>query len=238
MYVDLLFFRTCLRNLADRGERIKSLHQRILKEIENRNEIEEAAAKFSALNIVSNGVPAMTALEWSSGKSIQPPDTVLDSDDEEDDPLKLLAQSRAVKLVKVEKPAETLITQADLDDIASFEKDEKTKSDKQETKATIPTSVASLLEPHAVYACGLDATFNKNVLVKPKYKPYKTTKSDVHSIEKEKARKVSDKWEVTAATPPVIRNSDVRVLTLQESIEIQRQQYEKSKVNDIFPSSL
>lgn len=219
--------RTRLRNLPDHGERIKNLQERIIKEIEGRNEIEIAAQKFSSLNIAAKGIPAVTAMEWTSGKSQQPPDTVVDSDDDEDvDPLKVLAQSREVKLVKVAKPEESLITPADLEEIASFSSAEAVEQ-KQKSR---PGSVG--LEPHALYACGMDATFNKDSHTKAKFKPYKTTKTDVHSIDKEKARRQGDKWEATAATPPVLRNSEATVLTMQESIEIQRHQYEASKVSN------
>lgn len=200
-----------------------------MKEIESRNEIEIAALKFSDLNIASKGVSAVTALEWSSGKSQQPPNVVVDSDDDEEvDPLKVLAQSRDVKLVKVTKPEVSLITPADLEEIASFSSSESTDQ-KQKSK---PELVGQVLEPHALYACGIDTTFNNHPHARPKFKPYKTTITDVHSIDQEKGRKVKDKWEATAATPPVLRNSEATILTLQESIEIQRQQYQASKVNN------
>lgn len=213
-----------MAKLPDRGERITIFQDRILKEIHRRNEIDEAAAKFSDLNIASEGIKAVTALEWSSGKSTQPPstDTVMDSDDDEDvDPLKILAQHRGVKVVKVAKAEESLITPADLAEIASFTTD---KAD--HTKHSEYTQGPSL-EPHAVYMCGIDA---KNKDIKQKFKPYKTTVSNVHDVDKEKSRKLGPHWEVTAATPPILRNSEPTVLTLKESIEIQRQQFEKWKV--------
>lgn len=56
---------------------------------------------------------------------------------------------------------------------------------------------------------------------------FRTTKSDVHTVEKEKQRKHGKHWEVTAATPPTIRNNAAKLIPLQESIETERQHKEK-----------
>lgn len=176
----------------------------------------------------------MTAIEWSSGKSTQPPtvESVLDSDDDDDaDPLKVLAQHREVKVVKVIKAEESLITPADLKEIASFAK---------ETDDTVAGNQIEL-EPHAIYMCGMDAmNMNNNNYTKGKHKfmPHKTTKGNVHDVDKEKARKKGPHWENTAATPPILRNNELSVLTLQESIEIQRQQYDAMKVRFCYSESV
>lgn len=89
------FFRKFVSRLPDKGEKIISFHDKILKELEHRNEVEEAANALSRLNIASEGKAAMSKLEWT-GKYNDKEDedtkiVELDSDDEED-PLKLLAQ--------------------------------------------------------------------------------------------------------------------------------------------------
>lgn len=86
--------RRFVAKLPDKGERIIRFRDAILKEIEHRNEIDRAANLLSRLNIASEGKAAMSTLEWtgkldeksSSNKVVE-----LDSDDE-DDPLKILAQ--------------------------------------------------------------------------------------------------------------------------------------------------
>lgn len=87
-------FRTFVLKLPDKGEKIKSFRDKILKELEHKNEVEQAANLLSRLNLASEGKAAINKLEWT-GKYSETKDTVkiveLDSDDEED-PLKILAQ--------------------------------------------------------------------------------------------------------------------------------------------------
>lgn len=65
-----------------------------MTELEHRNQVEEAANLLSRFNIAFEGKAAMSKLEWT-GKYNKDDDTTkiieLDSDDEED-PLKILAQ--------------------------------------------------------------------------------------------------------------------------------------------------
>lgn len=68
---------------------------------------------------------------------------------------------------------------------------------------------------------------------KEPFKPYKTTKSNVHDPMKEKQRKLHKNWEVTAATPPLIVHGAAKVLSLNESLRLQKQQTEKLQVFDI-----
>lgn len=66
------------------------------------------------------------------------------------------------------------------------------------------------------------------------FKPYKTTKSNVHDPMKEKQRKLHKNWEVTAATPPLIVHGAAKVLNLNESLKLQKEQTEKLQVFNIF----
>lgn len=88
-------FRNFISKLPDKGEKIASFRDKLLKELEHRNEVERAANLLSQLNIASIGKAAMTKLEWTGKYNNKNEDTTkiveLDSDDEED-PLKILAQ--------------------------------------------------------------------------------------------------------------------------------------------------
>lgn len=197
---------------------------------------------FSELNIVEKGLKAVTNMEWNSGKvngdQILVAADTLDSDDDEDaniDPLKIIAQSRETKLVEIEKPIESLITEADLEDIKSMKAEketmngESTSNDaKSEHENNLNTTSGSVdLDPHAVYIMKKDESFTEKSKSQKKFLPFKTTKSDVHNIEREKNRKHGPHWEVTAATPPNLRNNPVQMLSLHESIEMERQHKEK-----------
>lgn len=64
------------------------------------------------------------------------------------------------------------------------------------------------------------------------FKPYKTTKSNVHDPTKEKQRKLPNNWEHTAATPPLIVHGATKVLGLTESLQLQKEHTEKLHVLD------
>lgn len=175
---------------------------------------------FSDLNIATEGASKLTNMEWNGKFDPNHVDPVLDSDDDDvQDPIALLAQSRLVqKKVKILLPEPQLITSADLDEIKSF-------SNGVPIADSVNSSNNSDLEPHALHMCEVES-HKKN---KPKFLPHKTTKSDCHSLEKEKGRRHGKHWEITAATPPMIRNSEAQVLSLQDSIAIQRKQNDSLK---------
>lgn len=193
-----------------------------------RNEMNTAAKLFSELNIADKGKPALANMEWH-GKyngDFNNESAALDSDDDPDevDPIKLLAQSRETtkKVLIVEIP--TLITANDLAEVKSFAEDKANGS----VSSREPEQP---LEPHALNMCDIENRHDKN---KVKFLPHKTTVSNVHSVEKEKARKHGKHWEITAATPPMMRNSEVKVLTLMESMAVQQQQKEALKVSGVL----
>lgn len=74
------------------------------------------------------------------------------------------------------------------------------------------------------------AEFPKQPLQREKFKPYKTTLSNVHDPEKEKQRKKGKHWEITAATPPLIQHCGTKLLNLMDSMEIQSNYLIKLKV--------
>lgn len=94
--------RKFLSKLPDKGQKITSFRDKILKEIEHKNEVEKAAKLLSRLNIASEGKTAISKLEWT-GKFINKNDNEttniveLDSDDE--DPLKILTQVSYIKYI-------------------------------------------------------------------------------------------------------------------------------------------
>lgn len=175
---------------------------------------------FSDLNIATKGASKLTNMEWNGKFDPNHVDAVLDSDDDDDkDPIALLAQSRLdKKKVKILQPEPQLITSADLEEIKSF-------SNGLQVANSVDSSNNSDLEPHALHMFEVES-HKKH---KPKFLPHRTTKSDCHSLDKEKARRHGKHWEITAATPPTIRNDQAQLLSLQESIELQRQQIEHLK---------
>lgn len=224
--------------------------EKVEKRLRELDEIDEAARLFSDLNIASRGQKSLTNLEWT-GKCDPQADIMVDSDDEEvPDPLKVLAQSRNLeKTVKVVKET-PLITKEDLQEIESFSETPQTSylvetelrnSDKlqklrqkyqkppqsDESRSTSSLSGTSAeLEGHAVFLCEKEqATTGKE-----KFRPYQTTKSNVHNPEAEIERGSRKKWDLTAATPPLLSHPGVKMLTLQESLELQLKKQEELKV--------
>lgn len=236
-HFSIAYFRFGLSKLPDKGERIKKLYEKIVKEIESRNDIDRAAEMFSDLNLVEKGIKTVTHMEWNGGKvdgdQILVAADTLDSDDDDEtniDPLKIIAQSRETKLVKIVKPVKSLITQADLDDIKSMtENGESSNISFRSGSDNLNVSQSSMeLEPHAINLIKRENELHaKEGNAKSRFLPHKTTKSDVHSVEHEKNRKHGKHWEITAATPPLIRNNAVKLISLQESIEMERQHQEK-----------
>ncbi|XP_011169203.1 DNA-directed RNA polymerase II subunit GRINL1A [Solenopsis invicta] len=203
-----------ISKLPDKGEKIINFHNKILKELEHRNEVEEAANLLSRFNIASEGKTALSKLEWIGKYNKDDEDTIkiveLDSDDEED-PLKILAQPTGTgihnkKIVHV-APEESLIKPEDIAEIETFK--------------TNPLDIE-----HVKYIVDkVEKTQETNK--KEPFKPYKTTKSNVHDPMKEKQRKLHKHWEVTAATPPLIVHGAAKVMSLNESLKLQKEQTEK-----------
>lgn len=214
--------RSQIEKLPDKGERINNLFDRIGKELASRDEIDRAASMFSDLNIAEKGLKRITQMEWTGGRHQIAEETVVDDIDEGEhamNPLKIIAQSRSnVKIVKVVPAVPSLITAADLAEIASFKQSSATGVNGNETSAIS-------LEPHALHLC----TFDRGADDGAKFMPHRTTKSDVHSVDKEKLRTKGKYWEVTAATHPTIRNTAVKLLSLQESIELEHKHQDELK---------
>ncbi|XP_076177742.1 RNA polymerase II subunit M isoform X1 [Ptiloglossa arizonensis] len=212
---NILVNKTFISKLPDKGEKIQNFRDKILKELNYKNELENAANLLSRLNLASEGKDAMNELEWT-GKYSEIKDTIkvveLDSDDEED-PLKILAQPTGSGIHKKKiihlLPERSLINSEDLAEIESFE-------------------VESTEKEHIQYLVNKVEKFpeDKNQRKEP-FKPYKTTKSNIHNPEKEKQRKQNKNWEVTAATPPLIVHSAAKIINLNESLKLQKEHAKK-----------
>lgn len=215
----ILANKTFITKLPDKGQKIKEFREKILKEIEHKNEVEQAADLLSRLNLASEGKAAMNELEWT-GKYSETKDTVkvveLDSDDEED-PLKILAQptgsgTHRKRIIHL-PPEESLIKPEDLTEIESFREEEFQEAE------------------HVKYILNkVENPSERNDKTREPFKPYKTTKSNVHDPEKEKQRKTNKNWEVTAATPPLIVHGAIKVVNLNESLLLQREHKEKLQI--------
>ncbi|XP_059622045.1 uncharacterized protein LOC132265412 [Phlebotomus argentipes] len=222
----LLQNKNRLQRLPDRGRRIQEMHERIEKRLRELDTVEEAARMFSDLNIASRGQKSLTNLEWT-GKCHPQMDYTVDSDDDEaPDPLKVLAQSRNLaKTVKIVKET-PLITQEDLKEIKSFSDHVQKPPQSDESRSASSMSGTSAdLDAHAALLCEKEQSRE----VKSKFRPYQTTKSDVHKPEAEMERRARKQWDLSAVAPPQLTHPGVKMLSLHESLELQLRKQEELK---------
>ncbi|CAK1545139.1 unnamed protein product [Leptosia nina] len=194
----LLNNKSFVNKLPDNGAKIQSLHDRISIEIRSKQEEEQTCNLFNNMKLETIDKNCVQDVEWE-GKVAQNHNTYLDSDDdsEPEDVLHVLTQKqsgeRKVKILKSEK---LLVTPQDLLDIGEI--------------------------PHIKYIVE-KTEHNTHAKSTGKFKPYKTTTSDVHKPEKEIQRKKHKHWEVTAATPPPILHGPAKILTIEESLRLQQE---------------
>lgn len=192
----LLNNKPFIAKLPDRGAKIKAFHDKIVENLKNKQEEEQTCRMLSSLNISEDLVQR---IEWT-GKIEKSQETYLDSDDdsESEDVIQILSQSTALeKKVKCIQPEKSLVTPEDIINVGEL--------------------------PHVKYI--IDKTEN-SAKAKPtgNFKPFKTTKSDVHNPEKEVHRcSKLKKWEVTAATPPPIKHGPAKILSIEESLKLQKE---------------
>uniref|UniRef100_A0A1A9X1J1 Uncharacterized protein n=1 Tax=Glossina brevipalpis TaxID=37001 RepID=A0A1A9X1J1_9MUSC len=246
----LLANKKQLRMLPDKGKRIQILYDKVIKELDRRANVEQAAKLFSQLNIVDKKEQIINNLEWGTD-SCDPLGDVLDSDDEyEMDPLRVLAQKQMHEpRFKILAPEVKLITEQDLKEIESPNSDSGVNSvcnslhdvadrlDNLKPKLEVLNSFqeGSFIskqnvetEPHINYLLGKTES-KEQPMKKEKFKPYRTTVSNVHDPQNEKMRKKGKYWEITAATPPPIRNNGTQMISLLDSIELQTRHVQKLK---------
>lgn len=80
--------------MPDKGDKIKKFRDLVAKELADCNEIDKAANLLSRLNIATEGKIVMNEIEWTGKVEVENNQDVLilDSDDEEQDPLKIIAE--------------------------------------------------------------------------------------------------------------------------------------------------
>lgn len=242
----LLKNKARISKLPDKGARIEKFYKSILQQLESHENVELAAEMFSELNIASIGKSCMAKMEWNGKYNAHQGATedMVDSDDEFDDqnvdPLKVLAQStHHEKRIIVAKPEPSLVTKQDLEDIEQMKQEqlESAAADLVEIdvkKSTIKMNSfpkqkqpihqknignGTLLDKHSILLCRKESGMEP----KEKFLPHRTTKSNVHDPEKEKLRFIGhlQNWENTSATPPAIAHSPAKILSLEESIKLQ-----------------
>ncbi|XP_049867095.1 uncharacterized protein LOC126367558 [Pectinophora gossypiella] len=197
--VKLLNNKPFISKLPDKGAKIQSFHDKIVQVLQDKQEEERTCRLFDKLKL--NGVDKQSVqnVEWEGKIRDKKEDIYLDSDDdsEPEDVIHILTQSTAQeKIIKVLQPEKPLITPEDLINIGEI--------------------------PHVKYL--VDKTeINPKLKTTGQFKPFKTTRSDVHNPEKEILRKKHKNWEVTAATPPPIVHGPAKILSLEESLKLQQE---------------
>lgn len=194
----LLNNRSFISKLEDKGAKIRTFHDKVVAVLKGKQEEEEACRLFSTLKLSHADKEAVLDVEWQ-GKVDSHKDSCLDSDDdsEPEDVMHILSLSTATeKIVKVLKPEKPSISLNDIIEIGD--------------------------SPHIKYLVD-KAEVSPKAKETGKFKPYRTTKSDVHNPEKEILRKKHKHWEVTAATPPPIIHGPAKLLSLDESMTLQKQ---------------
>ncbi|XP_023709419.1 DNA-directed RNA polymerase II subunit GRINL1A isoform X2 [Cryptotermes secundus] len=219
----LLTNKSFLRKLPDKGEKISKFRTLLAEELSRRDEVEKVCDKFSGLNVGKSGM--LDEIEWT-GKYSQTvrESPLLDSDDESDEernPLKILATQSGVGTYKkryvTEEPEERLIKPEDLKDA------EYSVSNRREGSEPMEDA----------YVKHLCDKFEKQR--EKKREPFRThritkTKPDEQSVNIQQSKKpLGPHWEVTAATPPPPIHGDVKLINLQESLHLQKEQAEKLK---------
>lgn len=113
------FFRSWLNKLPDKGEKIQNLYERACEALTKKDGIENAENLLKSLKIESKDIEN---LEWE-GKILVKKEAIDSDDEEESDPLAVLASTNSIlatkKIVKHEVKEEPLITLNDLKEIKS-----------------------------------------------------------------------------------------------------------------------
>jgi hypothetical protein len=213
-----------LRKLPDRGEKISKFRSLLAEELSRRDDVEKTCELFSGLNIGKCGV--LDEIEWTGKYTQTAHDApVLDSDDESDEernPLKILATQSGIGTYKKryinEDPEEKLIKPEDLKDMECSVNNRLQESEPRE-------------DAYIRHLC--DKFEKPSEKKKEPFRPYRITKTkpDEQLVNNQKTKKpLGPHWEVTAATPPPPVHGDVKLISLHESLHLQKEQVEKLKV--------
>lgn len=227
---DIQFFRSFIGKLPDKGAKISKFRSQLGEELLHRDEVEKTCGLFSGLNIGKGSVS--DEIEWTGKYSHTPHEIqLLDSDDESDEDrnsLKILATQSGVgtykKTHKIEEPEESLIKPEDLKDSGCCSTSRIEGSEPEE-------------DAYVKLLCNKLEKQRENR--KEQFRPYRIPKPSGQSADTKQSKKpLGPHWEVTAATPPPPIHGDVKLISLQESLLLQKEQAAKLKVLVIFHANL
>ncbi|XP_063225630.1 uncharacterized protein LOC134532748 isoform X1 [Bacillus rossius redtenbacheri] len=189
-----------ISKLPDKGARIVQFREKLLTELTARDKVDDACGLLSKLSLTAD------ELEWQKkGDKLEEStkDTpALDSDDESEgevDPLKIIATHSGTTLHKkqhrFEKPERSLVKPGDIAEDA--------------------------VDGYVKALCGkLEQRSGSGK--RERFRPNRTLRSSVDAVASPPRK--PHHWEVTAATPPPLVHDEVRLVSLQESFELQKQQ--------------
>jgi hypothetical protein len=202
-YLTMFLSRSWLKKLPDKGEKIQNLYERAVEALEFRTDIDNASKLLSTLNIGSSN---LNNLEWEGSTRTKKPQQPLDSDDDEEiNPLEILASSNSVrqnqKIVKIssdpnERP---LITDQDIKEAREI------------------TNGGVHLDPVDEIICN-----RENLGSDCRFLPYKSTEVKKKARDEAKGNVTPKIRDNSAATPPATKREMV-ALTLRESIDAEYQ---------------
>jgi hypothetical protein len=204
--------------------KVSKFRSLLAEELSRRDEVEKICDQFSGLNVGNSGI--LEEIEWTGKYSQTAHDSpLLDSDDESDEdrnPLKILATQSGIGTYKkqyvTEEPEEKLIKPEDLKDI------EYSVNNRIEASEAVE-------DAYVKHFCD---KFDKPR--EKKREPFRThritkTKPDEHSVNIQQSKKpLGPHWEVTTATPSPPTHGAVKLISLQESLRLQKEQAQKLKV--------
>ncbi|XP_067013066.2 DNA-directed RNA polymerase II subunit GRINL1A isoform X2 [Anabrus simplex] len=233
---DIYLLTSFISKLPDKGKRITEFRDKIQAQLAQTNEVEQACGLLSGLSL-KNTKNVTEEIEWTGKYPSK--EEALDSDDDSDaeerNPIKILATQGGVgtykKSFRKEKEEESLIKPSDLEDIESFkakDSDKQSTTEQTDSRSSTPNGLINVPEGDLYIKHLFEIMERPREKKREPFKPFRTTVSDVHSpsrVPKPKNRH----WEVTAATPPDPVHGEVKVVSLQESLELQKMQAAKLK---------
>ncbi|KAK7870151.1 hypothetical protein R5R35_012715 [Gryllus longicercus] len=227
----LLSNKSFIKKLPDKGNRIKTFRERVLKALAEKDQIDQTCGLLSGLSLSKSNV--VDEIEWTGELTGVLNESSDISSDEDTNPLKILASHsgtgrlkkkihrRLKEQVKLETNGDTPLISVPEEDSNEENLETSIKSSKEDTTEVKPCN--------DLYAKHLCEKVDKPPCKKSEpFKPHSTTKSGVHPglfVPKHQG----PHWEVTAATPPPPVHGAVKLITLEESLRIQQLQAAKLK---------
>lgn len=254
----ILSNKSLLNKLADKGSKATELKIRIERELKSRDEVEKTASLLSAMSLSQLNALEWTGHCTPGLSSKRRTDELASNVEyEETDPLKIFASHSGTtgqkKLQRTQKPEGSLIKPEDLigcgDDgdaseiiiqtvelkhVEEADVIKNVTSESEEVKVISEKKLSSATphpdepEPYAHFIC--ERYGHKDA--KERFKPNKPLKPFTGSFPLKPTGRVSSKprrWEETNVTPPLALHLDTKLLSIEESLELQREQNQKLK---------